>query len=71
VNRWDGDLRTITEIAELVDLTLAGSSDPVYEAGRVEYRSTADGRKEKDMSEDTQPATEPVKEQKQTEEHVE
>jgi uncharacterized protein len=71
-DRWEGDLRSITEIAELVDLTLAGSSDPVYETATVEYRTkTADGRKEKDMSEDAQPASEPVKEQSQIEEHVE
>jgi uncharacterized protein len=45
-DRWEGDLRSITEIAELIDLTLAGSSDPVYEAATVEYRTkTADGRK--------------------------
>jgi HK97 family phage prohead protease len=71
-DRWEGDLRSITEIAELVDLTLAGSSDPVYEAAQVEYRSQpADGRKEKDMSDSAQPANEPEKDQKQDENLVE
>jgi HK97 family phage prohead protease len=58
-DRWEGDLRSITKIAELVDVTLAGSSDPVYET-QVEYRSRpADGRKETVMSEAAQPASEP------------
>jgi HK97 family phage prohead protease len=55
-DRWDGDLRSITEIAELVDVTLAGSSDPVYPTA-VEYRSRpATGQEDTTMSDTAQPA---------------
>jgi hypothetical protein len=37
-DRWDGDHRTITRIAELRDITLAGSQQPVYPTN-VEYRT--------------------------------
>jgi HK97 family phage prohead protease len=58
-DRWEGDLRSITEIAELVDVTLAGSSDPVYPTA-VEYRSRpATGQEDTTMSDTAQPANEP------------
>jgi phage head maturation protease len=68
-DRWEGDLRSIQEIAELVDLTLAASSDPVYPT-EVEYRSRpATGQEDTTMSDAAQPANEP--EQNQTEDRTE
>jgi phage head maturation protease len=68
-DRWDGDLRTITEIAELVDVTLAGSSDPVYPTA-VEYRSRPATGQEDNMSDTAQPAEGPEN-QNQTDERIE
>jgi len=56
-DRWEGDLRTITEIAELVDVTLAGSSDPVYPTA-VEYTSRPATGQEDNMSNTRSPGRE-------------
>jgi hypothetical protein len=53
---WEGERRTVTEIAELIDLSLA--TTPAYEGPRVEFRSRPETttvavpqQKEPDMSE--------------------
>jgi HK97 family phage prohead protease len=68
-DRWEADVRSIQEIAELVDLTLAASSDPVYPT-EVEYRSRpATGQEDTTMSDTAQPANEPEN-QSQTEDRT-
>ncbi len=38
-DRWDGDVRHVESIAELLDVTLVGAERPAYPAAAVEYRS--------------------------------
>jgi phage head maturation protease len=67
-DRWDGDHRTITRIAELRDITIAASQQPAYETA-VEYRTRPASGQEETMSENAQPAQEPVSQE--TEERTE
>jgi HK97 family phage major capsid protein len=46
---WRGEHRTVESIAELIDITLAGSQRPAYADARIEYRTQDRGREAADM----------------------
>jgi HK97 family phage major capsid protein len=48
-DRWEGDVRHVEAVDELLDVCIAGAEDPAYPAAHVELRTQDRGREAADM----------------------